>query len=110
MCEQCDARRAARGEESAIVRYQRIDGWFAGLTRTNRRQGLSLMFDVQLSAMLGLRVGNGIDSDSTPLEIAEAVMDAYLTALETEPRLTTLRIDEYEDEDYFLSDFLPLIH
>ena len=108
MCERCDARRAVRGRENNAVRYDRIDDWFAGLTHTNKAVALGLMSDVTISAMFGLNVGNGITQRSTPLDIAEAVMDSYLSALEIEPNLPSRREDSIEDngEDYRLSDFL----
>lgn len=109
MCERCDARRASRGRENNAVRYDRVDEWFAGLTHTNKACALGLMGDVTLSAMFGLNVGNGITQQSTPLDIAEAVMDSYLSALEIEPNLPSRRDDVIEEdgEDYRLSDFLP---
>lgn len=116
MCERCDARRASRPAMSLAQRHNAVNVWFNGLNRTNRRRALSMMFDVMLAVVVSpsrvALVASNLHPDSTEIDIAETVMDSYLSALELDSSIASHYDYETETDSNFydLSEFLPTIH
>lgn len=90
--------------------YTVVDNWFAGLTKTNKVQGLELMFEWADRLMVGLPVPS-LSVSSSPLQIAKAVMDAYYVVLAAHPQLAFLKVADIENNPLInprLSDFVPI--